>query len=362
MNMARVLRWLWVLSLLACTSPSGSARSPAPAEGNVSAATAPDAGGPAGDALYEAARREGRVVAYFPNPPKFEAVKAAFERRYPGITVELVGMRASEYVPRINAEYASGQHVADVVGVGGSTMLELVRHGWLVAWEPPDADQLIGGAKQDGGLHWTYQINVWGALVNTSLVPADKIPTKKEDLLDPWWRGDGKMLVEDPRSPGGGSTFFATTYRLYGRPFLERFATQNPTYTRDYLSAPARVARGEFAMFVPQTVGEDAAKVAAVAPVRLVLFQDATDYAPISLGILSRAPHPNAARLWAGFLFSEEGQLAFVEKSLQYGARKGLPDPPGFPSLEGVVMVTRTREEYERNDEFVRIYNEVLFR
>jgi iron(III) transport system substrate-binding protein len=250
----------------------------------------------------------------------------------------------------------------DVAGSGGTTMLELVRNGWLVGWEPPDADQLIEGAKQDDGLHWTYQINVWGALVNTRLVPADKIPTKKEDLLDPYWRGDGKLLVEDPRSPGGASRFFGTTVRLYGRPFLERFAAQPPTYTRDYLSAPARIARGEFAMFVPQTVGEDASKVTAVAPVRLVLFQDATDYAPISLGILSQAPHPDAPRLWAEFLFLEEGQLAFVEKSPQYGARKGLPSPPGLPNLEGHVMVSRTRENNERNDEFVRLYDEVLFR
>jgi ABC-type Fe3+ transport system substrate-binding protein len=99
-----------------------------------------------------------------------------------------------------------------------------------------------------------------------------------------------------------------------------------------------------------------------VAPVRLVLFRDATDYAPISPGILSQAPHPDAPRLWAEFLFSEEGQLAFVEKSSQYGARKGLPSPPGLPNLEGHVMVSRTRENNERNDEFVRLYDEVLFR
>jgi iron(III) transport system substrate-binding protein len=362
MKLARVLFCLVALGVVACGSPRGGAPSPAASGTSVSAATPVGATNPALDALYDAARREGRVVAYFPNPPKFEAVKAAFERRYPGIAVDLVGVRPSEYVPRINAEYASGQHVADLAGVGGGTMLELVRNQWLVAWEPPDADQLIDGAKQDDGLHWTYQINVWGALVNTRLVPADKLPTKKEDLLDPYWRGDGKLLAEDPRSPGGASTFFGDTYRLYGRPFLERFAAQKPSYTRDYLNAPAQVARGEFAMFVPQTVGEDATKVTSVAPVQLILFQDSTDYAPISLGILSQAPHPNAARLWAGFLLSEEGQLAFVEKSLQYGARKGLPSPPGFPTLEGRTMVSLTREQTEHMDDLVRVYDDVLFR
>ena len=362
MNGARMLLGLLILCLTGCAAPA--ARAPAPATPNaVAQARAAGASvSPALDALYEAARREGRVVSYFPNAPKFEAAKAAFEKRYPGITVDVIGMRASEYGARINAEYASGQHVVDVVGAGGTTMLELVRNQRFAAWEPPEADQLMEAARQDGGLHWTYQINVFGGLVNTRLVPADKIPTNRTDLLDPFWRGDGKLLLEDPRGPGAGSEFFGTSVRTLGREYVEGIAAQQPTFIRDYQSAPARVARGEFAMFLPQSVGEDATKVMAVAPVQLVLFKDGTPYSEISLGILSQAPHPNAARLWAGFLFSEEGQLAFVEKSLQYGVRKGLPSPPGFPSLEGLVMVTRTREDRERSDEYLKLYEETLFR
>jgi iron(III) transport system substrate-binding protein len=361
-NFARVLLCLLPLGLAACVPTAGRASSPATPNAVAQARAAGASVSPALDTLYEAARREGKVVSYFPNAPKFEAAKAAFEQRYPGIAVDIIGMRASEYGPRINAEYASGQHVADVVGAGGTTMGDLARNQRFAVWEPPEADQLVESARQDGGQHWTYQINVYGGLVNTRVVPADKLPTKRDDLLDPYWRGDGKLLLEDPRGPGAGSEFFATGLRTLGREYLERIAAQQPTFVRDYQSAPARVARGEFAMFVPQSVGEDAAKVMAVAPVQLVLFRDGTAYSDISLGVLSQAPHPNAARLWAGFLFSEEGQLAFVEKSLQYGVRKGLPSPPGYPNLDGLVMVTRTREERERNDEFVKLYEEVLFR
>jgi iron(III) transport system substrate-binding protein len=361
-HVARMLLCLLPLWLAACAAPAARAPGPATPNAVAQARAAGASVNPALDTLYEAARREGRVVSYFPNAPKFEAAKAAFETRYPGVAVDIIGMRASEYVARINAEYASGQHIVDVVGAGGSTMLELVRHQRFATWEPPDADQLADGARQDGGLHWTYQINVFGGLVNTRLVPADKMPANRTDLLDPFWRGDGKLLMEDPRGPGAGSEFFGTSMRTLGRDYLERIAAQQPTFIRDYQSAPARIARGEFAMFVPQSVGEDASKVTAVAPVQLVLFKDGTPYSEISLGVLSQAPHPNAARLWAGFLFSEEGQLAFVEKSLQYGVRKGLPSPPGFPSLDGLVMVTRTREDRERTDDYLKLYEEVLFR
>ena len=94
-----------------------------------------------------------------------------------------------------------------------------------------------------------------------------------------------------------------------------------------------------------------------------MLFKDGTDYADISLGILTQAP----IRMQRGcgpdfFLFPTRGQRAFVEKSLQYGARKGLPSPAGFPSLDGLVMVTQNRDERERNAELVKLYEDTLFR
>ena len=68
------------------------------------------------------------MVSYFQNPPKFDATKAAFEKRYPGIAVDIVGMRASEYVTRINAENASGQNVADLVGARGLHRVRIGPH------------------------------------------------------------------------------------------------------------------------------------------------------------------------------------------------------------------------------------------
>ena len=222
-----------------------------------------------------------------PLPTVSPGAWAAFQKRYPGISVELAGMRAPEMVSRVNAEYASGQHVADVTSAGPTTMTDLARGGRFVQWEPPDAAALLPGSGFDEGTHWTYQLNVYGVLVNTRLVPSDKMPTKRDDLLDPFWQGEGKLLLDDPRAQGGGHLFMVISYREQGRAFLERLAAQKPTWTRDRANAPVQVARGEFAATLPQNVGEDIARLERSAPVKLVFLQDGSFYTEVTAGVLT---------------------------------------------------------------------------
>src|SRR4051794_13354583 len=89
LNFTRPLLGLLLLGLAACAPSAGRASSPATPNARAQARAAGAWVSPALDGLYEAARREGKVVSYFPNAPKFEAAKAAFEQRYPGITVDV---------------------------------------------------------------------------------------------------------------------------------------------------------------------------------------------------------------------------------------------------------------------------------
>jgi iron(III) transport system substrate-binding protein len=353
-----------LLSLLvvACTAPAA----PAPSLQPAAAAPAPAAGAAAGaatlDELYPLAQQEGRVVHYAVTPSQFDGAKAAFQKRYPGVSVEFASMRGPEMVSRLNAEYASGQHVADVMSNGLTTMTELARAGRFAQWQPPDAAALLPGSGFDDDTHWTYQLNVFGVLVNTRLVPSEKIPTRRDDMLDPFWRGEGKLLLDDPRTQGGGQSFMVLSYREQGRAFLERLAAQKPTWSRDRPNAPVQVARGEFAATAPQNVGEDVARLERSAPVKLVFLQDGAFYTEVTAGVVARAPHPNAARLWAGFLYTEEAQRALAEDSLAYAVRPGVPGPRAYPPLEQLKPQSRTAEEREHTSEFVKLFDEVLFR
>jgi iron(III) transport system substrate-binding protein len=350
------------LLVLACAAPAATTPAGAPAGGGPAPASGAPPGATSPDQLYPLAQREGRVVHYAVTPSHFEGARAAFQKRYPGVSVELAGMRPPEMVSRLNAESVSGQHVADVMSAGLTTMTELAHGGLFVPWEPPDADQLLPGSAFDDGAHWTYQLNVYGVLVNTRLVPPDKIPTRPDDLLDPFWRGEGKMLLDDPRTQGGGHLFMVISYREQGRGFLERLAAQKPTWSRDRPNAPVQVARGEFAAYLPQNVGEDVARLERSAPVKLIFLQDGGFYTEVTAGIVAGAPHPNAARLRAGFLYTEEAQRSLAEDSQSYAVRPGVPGPSAYPPLEQLKLQARTAEERERASDFVKLFEEVLFR
>src|SRR5688572_5575200 len=127
-------------------APAAPAAPVAPA---ASPATAPAA--KAGDdsrvqALYEEAKKEGKVVGYYGDLRAAaegpDGLIAAFEKRYPGVKVELVFGSGSQSREKILAEAGSGRHLGDVMSGGSDTIEQLAREGVMEAYRSP--------AEQDG--------------------------------------------------------------------------------------------------------------------------------------------------------------------------------------------------------------------
>src|SRR5260221_3989468 len=68
------------------------------------------------------------------------------------------------------------------------------------------------------------------------------------------------------------------------------------------------------------------------APVEVVYAQEGTTLCPGMAGIMKDAPHPNAARLFASFLFSLEAQqLAYDVAEVRSFHPEGTDKPGGIP-------------------------------
>lgn len=311
--------------------------------------------------LYTKARSEGKMVHYTANPHLVKDAKAGFEKRFPGVSVELVTMPGgAEMATRIEAEYASGQHLADVIDAGGTSIKAQAEAGRLVQFDFLEEDQLRPAARESGGRHWNFRINVQGVIVNKNLVPADKMPKKYLDLLDPIWKG--KLLLDDPRIQGTGHSFMVIGYRQHGRSFLERLAAQNPTFIRDRNNGPPQVARGEYAAFLVYRIDQGMAELKANTPIDMVFLQDGTTGGGVSAGVLSKAPHPNAGMLWVNYLLSDEGQKHIVTGGQTYGYRKDAPTPKDFPDLGNFQLMETTEDEQKRQPEFVKLFEDIFFR
>ncbi|HKH83236.1 MAG TPA: hypothetical protein VKA25_06115, partial [Gemmatimonadales bacterium] len=93
---------------------------------------------------YDKAKAEGKIVAYgVGDREQFEPVKAAFQKRFPGIEVEGVDQRGRESREKIFAEQRGRNFVADIVTSGFTTQQELIEAGFVEPYKSPQTDQVI---------------------------------------------------------------------------------------------------------------------------------------------------------------------------------------------------------------------------
>jgi iron(III) transport system substrate-binding protein len=265
-------------------------------------------------------------------------------------------------IQRINAEASANKYVGNVASTGLTTMSELERTGRLVQWEPPTAKQLPTPEGGSDGYRWMFTVSLFGIVVNTNLVPADRIPTKRDDLLDPFFKGKGKLLTEDPRAAGGGQSFWVITYDDMGQDYLEKIKAQEITFTRERDAAPAQVARGEFMLYFAAGVNQEMIELERSAPVKTVFFRDGgAHFTDITAGVVKDAPGQDVAKLWISWLTSPAGQKELMEKVSVYPALAGIPAPGGWPTFDEIKPKSRTNEQRSRNNDYIAIFEKTFF-
>ena len=260
------------------------------------------------NALLESAKREGQVVIYssYVSTLTHGPIAKAFEAKY-GIKVETFQTRGPEMRERVRIEQMTGRMLGDIQ-----------HHAMTTTSIAADKDDNIEtnlklasaarlkpefAARVENRQVPIFTIN-YGFLVNSDQVKPGEEPRSWQDLLDPRWRG--RILCDDPRATGGGRVMFHMTMDKFGRQFHERLAAQKPVFSRDYGEAGRRLARGEFAIYIPLIFSQFGPLRGL--PVRAIIPEEGVTYTSYSVSILRGARHPNAARLMTEFYLSDEAQ------------------------------------------------------
>jgi iron(III) transport system substrate-binding protein len=262
------------------------------------------------NAVVAAAKKEGKLVLYtaFTGQKSTKDITDAFEKKY-GIPVEVLEARASEIRERVRVEQAAGRFAADVMFTSEGQTKLYDREDKTVA-PLPDTPARAGVKKQ-----FILPVPMaavmtipYGILVNSSLVkPADE-PKGWADIADPKWKG--KILADDVRAAGGGYLWYFVTYGALGEDFHHKVAANAPVFTRDQRESQRRIARGEFALYLPLTL-PDALTLKGL-PVKAIIPSEGVPYVLYGNILLKNAPHPNAARLYIDFMQTREGQLVYA--------------------------------------------------
>jgi iron(III) transport system substrate-binding protein len=264
--------------------------------------------------LYNAARKEGRVVIWGPTDAVvYQRMQEAMDKQYPGIKIESFESIPEPLVQRIIAESQAGKPAAvDVIQSGSLRALRpLIDRDMLApypGWEKVfGLDAVYANQRFVGGYNLTLPI-----AYNTKTVSAQEAPRTWEDLADPKWKGR-KIIMEARLVPfamlgtewGKGKAIELTKKILsQQQPLIVQGGT---TVANALAGGQVSIAVGTYA-FTIEGLKKQGAAVDWVAVSPLPVLTSAE-------GVLKTAAHPNAGRFFAGWMGTAEGQ------KIRYAAR-----------------------------------------
>lgn len=340
---APLLAAVVVASLIsACGSSSGTGESePGNSNNADNGCPSPD------DRLVAAAQQEGTVVwTGTPAGDVRELVSPAFEERY-GVKVEYVGARNSETAAKLRAERAAGIYSHDVFTGGGDTMSNVYyAEDWLASLKDALALEILADEKwllgktpwvdpeREKMLKLSEYMNTQ-FVINTDVVGEGEVTTW-EDLLDPKWKG--KIVVDDPRSSGGGANDVGLLLDTKGEEFVaDLYKRQEPVYMKDAREEIDAVAQGKYAIGLSVHPAQVAEAIETGLPVKLVVPDDVQLQVTSGSGLLAmnnKAPHPNAAKLLVNYLACDEGNELWNQATLAVPTRKDVEMAEGTPESQ----------------------------
>jgi iron(III) transport system substrate-binding protein len=332
------------------SSPAGAtagskteAASPAPSQAAAAAGASAPPAPKSWDELLAAAKAEGKVVVTgAPDPNTRQNLPAAFKQRF-GIDLEYLP-DATAVTARLQGERAAGQYNLDAeINGSDSVYVTLYANGWLDPFksalllpEAADASKWKPGGpwfrdpKGDTVLQLfaTASPNV---TLNADVVKPTDIPTG-DSLLDPRWKG--KICAFDPSVNGAGLAIGSALYVAKGEDYVSKlYKGQNVVLTRDYKQLADWIAHGNYpiGLAVPQNYLDDYVKAGLkFAQPELPDAPDGTNGGFGLLVVLNRAPHPNAARVFANWMASQEGMTIYSKTQFQVPVRSDI-DPNWLP-------------------------------
>lgn len=279
--------------------------------------------------LVAAAEAEGQFTLQYTSPlNSMQALISEFSRKYPKVRVNLERKAGTRGAQIMQQEFDAGVNRIDIFqGSDIDSNAELVEHKLFAAIDPETPNPLPQTALTLAPYLYFPDLTRPVFMYNPTQVTqaeADKLRDWK-GILDPVFK-NRVSLVE----PIFGTTLSPLLYIMntpgMGEDFLRKLKQQNPVIFLNTAQAREAMISGQ----TPISWGAQFESIALSeihrgAPVRFVYPTPTVEYGGNAWGVLAKAPHPKAARLFFAWLMSRDGGLAI--ESPGYNGRSVLVGP-----------------------------------
>jgi putative spermidine/putrescine transport system substrate-binding protein len=277
------------------------------------------------DALYEAAKAEGQLttIALPHTWCGYGAVIEGFKAKYPGITVNELNPDAgsADELEAVRANIGNtGPQAPDVLDIGLSFGPAAKAEGLLQPYKVSTWDEIPADAKDEEGYWYGDYYGVLSFGVNKSILTADS-PTSWADLMKPEY-ANSVAFAGDPRTSNNAimsvyAAGLSTGADAAGAAAagLDFFKKLNDAGNFVPVDAEASVlAQGTATIVMNWDYNLLAMRdgFAGNPELDIVVPSDAVVAGVYVQAISAHAPHPNAAKLWMEYLYSDEGQLGWL--------------------------------------------------
>ena len=278
------------------------------------------------DDLVKAAKAEGQLttIALPHDWCGYGDVIAGFKAKYPEITINELNPDAGsgDEVEAIKANKDNkGPQAPDVIDVGLSFGPTAKADGLLMPYKVSTWDSIPDSAKDADGAWYGDYYGVLSFMVNKDLIKES--PKDWADLLKPEF-ANAVAVAGDPRASNqaiqavyaSGLSTGAAAGEAAGKAGLDFFKKLNAAGNFvPVVGKPATLAQGQTPILITwdynALAGRDTLK--GNPPVDVIVPKTGVVAGVYVQAISAFAPHPNAAKLWMEYLYSDEGQIGWLK-------------------------------------------------
>jgi iron(III) transport system substrate-binding protein len=277
------------------------------------------------------AEQEGELVFYcHENEAGTAGIMEGFHKDFPKIKTSYVRAQTGALYNKIISERSAGRFDVDVLQL--SDMAPAVdfqkRAGYEIYVGPEiDAYQANHVSAPKGAFFWTG-VSFAGISYNKAKVKPEEAPKAWTDLLQARWKNAMSCKIS---SSGLQFVQWYTLRKLYGADFWKAFAKQNPRAFDSRVQLFDRLAKGDDKITAIAEYAAYALYRQKTADIEFVAPADGLPATPLLVGAVSKAPHPEAAKLFVDWAMSNRGQAWYQSNpNLYYGSLR--TDAPPMPT------------------------------
>ena len=260
------------------------------------------------DEIYEQALKEGgslTVYAGGDTPDQQDGIKAAFEKRFPGITLNVVVDYSKVHSARLDQQFEDRHVIPDIIQL--QTLQDFPRwrrEGKLVPYKPAGWDSIYSSFKDQTGAWTGVFVDAFSNVANIQALGKDDAPLNAPDYLKPELKG--KIVSTYPNDDDAVLFWYKQTIDRHGWEWMEKFMQQEPHFVRGTQAPADEVAAGKYAVTF---TSDGSLRPDEKSPVRFALpSNDGFVAWAQRAAIVKGARHLETARLYLNWLLDKDTQ------------------------------------------------------